>query len=136
MDQDRSPIWAIPRGEIAGFFGYFTMLNIARLSFVGFHEYHTNGAQGVWGTIRVVIANAGSVTVGSAGIAIVASELSGWIVVLAGYFRDKFVEPQREKYRDQGRKEVEDRWREWNQRRLDAQEKGEEFNEAPPGEAG
>ena len=90
----------------------------------------------------VLIANAGSVAAGSAGIAVAASELVRWIVVIASYFRDKFVEPQRRKYRDQGRtegreegrEEVSQQWREWNQRRLQAQANGEEFKEPPPGE--
>ena len=54
-------------------------------------------------------------------------------MVLASYFRDKFVIPQREKYRDEGRKEMAARWREWNQRRLDARARNEDFNEPPPG---
>ena len=45
-------------------------------------------------------------------------------MVIASYFRDKFVIPQREKYRDQDRKEMAARWREWNQRRLDARGQG------------
>ena len=61
-------------------------------------------------------------------------------MVLASYFRDKFLIPQREKYRDQGReqgreqgrKEMAARWLEWNQRRLDAQARGEDFGEPPP----
>ena len=53
-------------------------------------------------------------------------------MVLASYFRDKFLIPQREKYRDQGRKETATRWREWNQRRLDAQTRDEDFGEQPP----
>ena len=58
-------------------------------------------------------------------------------MVLADFFTRKFLEPQREKYREQGRgqarKEISERWREWHQRRLDAQAKGEGFNELPPG---
>ena len=53
-------------------------------------------------------------------------------MVLASYFRDKFLIPQREKYREQGRKEMAARWLEWNQRRLDAQARGEDFGEPPP----
>ena len=65
-------------------------------------------------------------------------------MVLANFFREKFLIPQREKYReqgreqgqeqgrDQGRKEIAARWREWNQRRLDAQARDENFNEPPP----
>ena len=54
-------------------------------------------------------------------------------MVLADYFTRRFLEPQREKYREQGRKEISERCREWNQRRLDAQAKGEDFNELLPG---
>ena len=65
-------------------------------------------------------------------------------MVLANFFREKFLIPQREKYReqgrdqgqeqgrDQGRKEMAARWQEWNQRRLDAQARDEDFNEPPP----
>ena len=53
-------------------------------------------------------------------------------MVIASYFRDKLLIPQREKYRDQGRKEMAARVREWNQRRLDAQAQGEDFDEPPP----
>ena len=137
MTKDRFPIWTIPRGEITAFFAYFTVLNILRLCFVGWHEHLTDRNQGILNIIRAVIANAGSVTVGSAGIAITASEFTRWMMVIASYFKEKFQEPQREKYRDQGRdqgrKEMAARWREWNQRRLDAQAKNEDFNEPPPG---
>ena len=62
-------------------------------------------------------------------------------MVLADFFTRRFLEPQREKYREQGReqareqgqKEISERCREWNQRRLDAQAKGEDFNELLPG---
>ena len=57
-------------------------------------------------------------------------------MVLASYIRDKFLIPQREKYREQGRDqgctEMATRWREWNQRRLDIQARDEDFNEPPP----
>ena len=152
MTEDRAPIWTIPSGEATAFFAYFTTLNILGLCFVGWHEHLTNQTQGILNIIREVIADAGSVTVGSAGIAITASEFTRWIMVLANFFREKFLIPQREKYReqgreqgqeqgreqgqeqgrDQGRKEMAARWREWNQRRLDAQARDEDFNEPPP----
>ena len=132
MTEDRASIWTIPSGEATAFFAYFTALNILGLSFIGYHEHLTNQNQGILTIIREVIAEAGSVTAGSAGVAITASEFTRWIMVLASYFRDKFLIPQREKYRDQGRREMAARWREWNQRRLDAQARGEDFGEPPP----
>ena len=61
-------------------------------------------------------------------------------MVLADFFTRRFLEPQREKYREQGREQVREqgrkemaaRWQEWNQRRLDAQARDEDFNEPPP----
>ena len=61
--------WTIPSGETTAFFAYFTVLNILGLCFIGWHEHLTNQTQGILNIIRMVIANAGSVTVGSAGIA-------------------------------------------------------------------
>ena len=137
MDPERHPIWTIPRGEITTF---FTVLMIAGYSFVVFHEYHLNGNQTVSNIIRELIANAGSVTAGSAGIAIAASETTRGIMVIASFLREKLLEPQRKRYREQGleqgleqgRQEMATHWNEWNQRRLTAQENGEEFDEPPP----
>ena len=57
-------------------------------------------------------------------------------MVLANFFREKFLIPQREKYREQGREqgrtEMAARWREWNQRRLDAQARDKDFGDPPP----
>ena len=57
-----------------------------------------------------------------------------WIVVIASYLREKLLEPQRERYRNQGRHETANRWREWNERRVEALSMGEDFNEPPPEE--
>ena len=59
-------------------------------------------------------------------------------MVIANYLREKLLEPQRKRYREEGRaeghQEMAVQWREWNRRRLNALENGEEFNEPPPGE--
>ena len=133
MEEDRSPIWTIPRSEITAFFAYFTVLNILGLSFVAWHESVTNQDQGILNIIRVVIENAGSITAGSAGIAIAASEITRWGMVIASYFRDKYLIPQREKLRDEGRREMAAMWQEWDHRRKEALARGEDFNEPPPG---
>ena len=145
MTEDRLSIWTIPRSEITAFFAFFTVLNILGLSFVGFHESEIKQTQGILNIIREVIADAGSVTAGSAGVAIAASEFTRWTMVVASYFRDKFVIPQREKLREQGREQGHDQgrdqgrremaaiWQEWNRRRLDAEARGENFGEPPPG---
>ena len=133
MKQERSPVWTIRRDEIAAFFGYFTTLMICGFTFVGLYENRTNEALGTFGIIREMIGEAGSITAGSAGIAIAVSEIARWIMVIASYFRDKFLKPQRDRYREEGREEITRQWTEWNRRRLEAQERGDDFNEPPPG---
>ena len=54
-------------------------------------------------------------------------------MVIASYFREKCPLPQREKYREQARKEMAAGRREWNERRLDARARGEDFDEPLPG---
>ena len=54
-------------------------------------------------------------------------------MVVASYFRDKFLIPQRERLREQGRREMAASWQEWNRRRRDAEARGENFDEPPPG---
>ena len=61
------------------------------------------------------------------------------------YLSDKFLKPMHEKLREEGRKEgrkegreegreeIQRRWAAWNQRRLEAEQSGESFQEPPPG---
>ena len=49
------------------------------------------------------------------------------------YLSDKFLKPLHEKLRTEGREETHRLWAAWNQRRLEAEQNGEPFNEPPPG---
>ena len=57
-------------------------------------------------------------------------------MVIADWLRTKLVAPLqdslREEGREEGRAEVLSDWREWNRRRLEAEARGEEFNEPEP----
>ena len=46
--------------------------------------------------------------------------------------REEGREESREKGREEGRHEIHQLWMEWNQRRIDAEERGEPFTEPPP----
>ncbi len=58
-------------------------------------------------------------------------------MVTARYLSDKFLKPLHERLRqegrEEGRKEVQRRWAAWNQRRLEAEQTGQPFDEPPPG---
>jgi hypothetical protein len=47
--------------------------------------------------------------------------------------RERFREEGREKGREEGREALAEQVRVWNQKRLDAEARGEPFNEPPPG---
>ena len=49
------------------------------------------------------------------------------------YLEEKWLKPQREKFREEGREEVRRQGLEWNRRRLEAEAKGIPFDEPFPG---
>ena len=69
-------------------------------------------------------------------ISVCVTELGGYIVVLATelkrYFDRKWAERD-EKFRQGGREEAFTQVAEWNARRLEAEARGEPFDEPPPG---
>ena len=106
-------------------------------------------------------ANAMSIMLGFAiahaaalGLALTTAEITGGTMVIADWLRAKYVKPLQEKNeairreriaqeeaarerqraegRAEGRAEVIREWREWNRRRMEAEERGEEFAEPEP----
>ena len=62
--------------------------------------------------------------------------LGGGIMVMARATKEYLyskIERQREKLREEGREALAEEVRIWNQKRLDAEERGEPFDEPPPG---
>ena len=53
-------------------------------------------------------------------------------MVTARYLTEKFVEPLREKLREEGRDEANRKWADWNNRRIKAADEGVPFDEPPP----
>ena len=73
------------------------------------------------------------------GMALTVAETTGGAMVIADWLREKYVKPLKEKNeaeqerrRAEGRAEVNRVWREWNERRLEAEARGEQFNEPEP----
>ena len=73
------------------------------------------------------------------GLALTTAEITGGTMVIADWLREKYVTPlkkqreaERERQRAAGRAEVNRVWREWNRRRMEAEARGEEFNEPEP----
>ena len=56
-------------------------------------------------------------------------------MVLADHLRKTLLEPLKERQREEGREKARAEWRAWNARREKAAERGEPFDEPPPGMA-
>lgn len=52
--------------------------------------------------------------------------------LITNRFTTPVIEKHREEGREAGREESNDAWRQWNQRRLDAESEGRPFDEPPP----
>ena len=66
------------------------------------------------------------------GLALTTAEITGGTMVIADWLRAKYVTPLIERRRAEGRAEVNRVWREWNRRRVEAEARGEPFNEPEP----
>ena len=132
--QERAPIWAIPRGAIAAYFGLFTLFDLFGLTFIVWYDIFITHTTALHDTIRMFILNAGPIAVGSAGLALTIIEAPRSTMVFASYLSAKLLEPLKEKQRQEGREQGRAEWRAWNNRRLEAESRGEPFNEPPPGE--
>ena len=62
----------------------------------------------------------------------VADSLEGMVVVTKRYLDSKLVEPIRKRLREEGAQENQKQWEAWNRRRLEAEARGEPFNEPTP----
>ena len=55
------------------------------------------------------------------------------IMVIATYLANRLLHPLQEKLRQEGSQKNQAQWEAWNERRMEADKRGEPFDEAPPG---
>ena len=80
--------------------------------------------------------NLSYIAITAAAVSICVTELGGYIVILAKDFErwlKKKRQEQQERHDERVRQEVYQLVSEWNERRLEAQRRGEPFDEPPPG---
>ncbi len=120
----------------------FTLFSLAGYGVVIWHHV-TDGAAAVDYGNRTggvsAAATAMSIMLGFAiahaaalGLALTVAEITGGTMVIADWLREKYVTPLKERRRAEGRAEANRNWREWNSRRIEAEQRGEKFNEPEP----
>ena len=72
----------------------------------------------------------------AAAMALLTIETPRSIEMLANYIKQELLEPLKRRQREEGHREADRIWREWNHRRMEAQAQGQPFNEPPPGHQG
>ncbi len=129
------------------------------------YEVFVNTSDTAAQTVMAIIRSTGAVTVGAAGISLVTMEAPRIVMVVADYFTKRWLNPLKEKIREEalekerlreeareklreegreegraegrkeGRVEMNTAWQTWNERRMAAESDGEPFDEPPPGDS-
>ena len=101
-------------------------------------NYGSNG--GVTTTVMSIMLGFAIAHAAAFGLALTTAEITGGTMVIADWLRTKLVTPLQDSLREEGRREGQAQgtaeanrtWREWNRRRMEAEERGETFNEPEP----
>ena len=140
---DRESIWSISPGWRTIYFVLFVIQNIAGISLLCWYEVSWRTGDDAIQTILNISHGSGQTAIGSAGITLTITEAGRLIMVLGEQLQRWFE--KREDARvtrrvdeavaqavDEGRGEAHRQWSEWLQRKMEAEAKGELFEEPPP----
>jgi hypothetical protein len=109
----------------------FAIQNIAGISLVCWYEIAVLNEDDTVLTVLNIIDRLPSVGVGAAAITIALMEVARTVMVIGGNL-ERWLKKREQERLDRAVAEVQHRWAEWNQRRLDAEARGEPFTEPPP----
>ena len=132
----RESIWSIsPRWKTA-YFLLFSIQSLVGTGLLSWYEIAQRTEDSAVETVLAIISRMAEVGVAAAVATVVTTEVAQNVMVTGEYLRQKLVEPLKEKQRAEGRAEgraqEREAWEAWNRRRMDAESKGEPFDEPPP----
>lgn len=148
-EQDRESIWSVSRQARDIYFVVFVALFFTGMALVSLRTFQGGGS--LLDSTLAVWSETAPLTITAAAAALVLTEVGRSIVVIARRLQEGLERVRRERReegrreglaegrregRAEGRAEVQEAWRAWNQRRIEADERGETFTESPPGESG
>lgn len=128
----RESIWTIRSQWYASYIYLFSIQTLAGTGYAIWHEIARRTGDGIYETFSAIIEQTGRIGVASAAISIAITEVLNDIMVTGEWMRQKLVEPLKEKQRQEGVELAHAQWRAWNNRRLEAEAKGEHFDEPTP----
>lgn len=152
MKTTREPIWTIRSGWRASYLILFTIQSVIATALLIWYQVTQLTTDTFIETILAIIQGIAWIGVASATTSVTITEVINGIMVIGEWMRERFVEPQKEKQRQQGLEQgleqglkrghkqglqqglqqERKRWTQWNQRRMEAEAKGETFIEPTP----
>ncbi len=129
------PIWSIPEGGKAL---YFTIFTATAATGIGCQVYYhcravPSGTQSVHDAVHLILLDTGPTAIGAAMVSLIIVEAPKSIMVIATYLANRLLHPLQEKLRQEGSQRNQAQWEAWNERRMEADKRGEPFDEPPPG---
>ncbi len=137
--QDRESIWSVSKETKGLYFMVFIALVLVGAGLVTYEEVHVVKADGIldtalaawWGVGRLILPSvAGSLIVTEAwrnGM-VLAERLEEWFEKR----KQRQIAEAEKKARSEARAEITALWQAWNERRVEAERRGEAFDEPPP----
>ncbi len=126
----RESIWSV-RAEVRNLYSWlFTSLMLAGIGYL-FANGSAKTLEEFWGLVATL-------SIATATVSLVTTEIGGSSMVIASWALDKRDEyrekrrRRREERRQEGRREAYAEWEAWNTRRLAAERNGSAFDEPPP----
>jgi hypothetical protein len=153
--EPRESIWSVSPGWKSAYFFLFSLQTICGVGLLSWKEVGQYSNEGAVQTALDIIFGTASIGVAAATITVSITELMRGSMVVGAYLEEKLLKPLREKRRmereqwiaqrqaegraqgraqgrAEGRVDNQKIWEAWNQRRLEALERGEPFDESTP----
>ena len=129
MDDGRESIWSVPKRFKSVYFPLFYLLGIIGISWSVWYEVsRIASGQSYQDVANAVVQKIPAVLMGAAFTSLVITEA---VMVLAGILED-YYKRRDAKAKAQVEAYVHQIWSDWNRRRLEAEARGEDFDEPPP----
>ena len=137
---ERQSIWSVASGWLPAYFALFDALGTIGVVYVIGYNVFGRSHPTIHDMIWTIITNIVIVGAASATISILAVETGKNIMITGTYLEDMLnrrrtrqLAEAEERGEIKGRADLSAQLREWNERRLAAESKGEPFDEPPPG---
>ena len=101
QQEDRDSIWSIPLSRRALYFGLFTVYALAGIGFLIWYEVFVNTTDTWQQTILSITQGIGVNTVGAAGLALLTIEGPKTVMVVADYITQRWLNPLKERRRQE-----------------------------------